>query len=366
METYIVTLQPKGSHLGQITSQTLFGATCWALQTLGLTDVGALLAGFAESPRFAFSSAFPFIRGPNGVLVRLFPRPAFLTVQGVEELAGEKKDREKRKGQFKKEVKALTDEAKRIKDVPFVSQGLFAEICAGKRGGFSLLRDWGSGIQEFSSALWLKEEIQQLGDLSSESPKKRLWAQMDVQRNSIDRLIGATGEGLLFHEAQTFYDAAHAGLWFAVQADSAVWPWLEAALRYLADTGLGGKRALGKGHFDITWQKADGLLPDVPDADSFITLSHYLPRFNDGQFEAEPRAYKLLAVRQKVENRYPGKGQMRIYSGALNVFAEGSVFALSARQATYGRLEKLAEIDGRSVYYNGLAFPVFARIGGAR
>lgn len=366
METYLVTLEPKGSHLGSITSQTLFGATCWALQTLGLTDVGALLAGFTGSPRFVFSSAFPFIRGPNGAVVRLFPRPLFLIVPSVEGLAEEKVDRNRRKSQFMKEVKALTAEAKRIKDVPFVSQGLFAEICTGKRDGLSLLRDWGSVIEEFSSALCLKAERQQLGDPMGQESRKSLWAQVDVQRNSVDRVVGATGEGLLFHETQTFYDRAHAGLWFAARTDPAIWPWLEAAFRYLADTGLGGKRALGKGHFDIAWQKADGLLPDAPDADSFITLSHYLPRFRDGQFEAEPMAYKLLPVRQKAENRYPGKEQMRIYSGTLNVFAEGSAFALSVKQPVYGRLEKLTEIDEHSVYYNGLALPVFVRLGGTR
>ena len=361
METYAVTLQPQGSQVSPITSQTLFGAVCWAMQTLRVVDVGDLLADFSRSPRFAFSSTFPFIRGPNG-MVRFFPKPASLAVQGIEELAVERSGMSTGR-RFKREVKKISADVKQMKSVAYLSQGLFAEICAGTRDGLALIRDWGSEVEKIENALWLKQERQKVW--SRVDTPDDLWRSADVQRNSVDRLMGATAEGLLFHENQTFYNRKSAGLWFVARADSEAWPWLEAAFRYLADTGLGGKRTVGKGHFDITWQQADNLLPDVSDADSFVTLSQYLPSFAGGRMEANPIAYTLQVVRQKAENKFPGQEQMRIYTGALHLFAEGSVFSLPEKRPTYGRIAKLSEMNGRNVYYNGLALPVFAKLGGA-
>lgn len=360
METYVVTLQPRGSQVSPITSQTIFGAVCWAVQTLRLAEVGDLLDDFSRSPRFAFSSTFPFIRGPDGV-VRFFPKPAALAIQGIEELAVDRSGtRAGRK--FKRQAKDISADAKRIKKAAYLSQGLFGEICTGTRDAIGLVRDWGSEVEQVGNALWLKRERQEVW--SGVKRPRALWRSALVQRNSVDRLLGGTAEGLLFHENQTFFNQRSSGLWFVARAHSDVWPWLEAAFRYLADTGLGGKRTVGKGHFDITWEKGGNVLPDVSEADSFVTMSQYLPCFAGGQMEADPIAYSLQVVRQKAENKFPGEEPMRIYTGALHLFAEGSVFSLPERRPIYGRIVKVAQVNGRTVYYNGLALPVFGKLGG--
>jgi CRISPR type III-A-associated RAMP protein Csm4 len=172
---------------------------------------------------------------------------------------------------------------------------------------------------------------------------------------------------LLFHESQTFYARGHAGLWFLACADSEAWKWLEAAFRYLADTGLGGKRTVGKGHFDFVAEPVSGLLPEIADPDSFVTLSCYLPpaAAESDQMEVAPRSYTLVTVYQKAENKFPGTEQMRVYSGRVCLFGEGSIFALEGeRRPWYGRLAPLGQVDERTVYYNGLALPAFARLGG--
>ncbi|MBN1220829.1 MAG: hypothetical protein JXM69_18045 [Anaerolineae bacterium] len=372
MDTYLILLQPRGAHLGSITSQKLFGAMCWALDTLGMVNVGDLLAGFSQNPRFAFSSAFPFVVKPEAAaknpdnlgpadIIRLFPKPLLppITMAQVQEMA-------KASGHtgihFKRAIKEIVSEQiKPVQQAAYVSEGLFNGICTGEWDHAALAKEVRQKVKKVGTALWLDKEYRQIWGRTGDPGN--LWSTTDVQRNAVDRVAGSTAEGLLFHETQTLYQSERVGLWFAARVDAEAWGWLQAAFRYLADTGLGGKRTTGKGHFDFHWQATPNLLPDAPDADSFVTLSHYVPNFEQGQIEAQPQRYTLKVTRQKAENKFPGQEQ-RVYIGGLKFFTEGSVFEFRRKQAIYGSLSRLDEVNGRAVYYNGMAVPVFARLGG--
>jgi CRISPR type III-A-associated RAMP protein Csm4 len=384
MDTYIVMLWPQGSHLGPLTAQTLFGGVCWALETLGVVDVGTMLAGFEQQPRFVFSSPFPFVvkDNPAGHIIRLYPKPALpsITMKQVQALA-EQKANAQQGPVFKKAVKQiLAKQVKPVQKVAYVSEQLFAQICAGEWDGFKLVEkicaegNSGGTLCAEKGALWSKDEYAavfcQKDDSRPSTQRKKdvLWQTDDVQRNAVDRLLGSTAEGQLFHEAQTFYRRDRAGLWFAARADAEAWGWLQAAFRYLQDTGLGGKRTVGKGHFEFKVLSSKNALPVVTQADSFITLSPYLPRFNDEKIEAKPVRYTLRTVRQKAENKFPGATQP-VYSGGVRLFEPGSVFAAPMGKPApeiYGRLAKLGEVNGRTVYYNGLALSVPIRLGGRK
>jgi CRISPR-associated protein Csm4 len=366
MQTYAVTLRPKGSSISPITAQTLFGAVCWAIDTLRLTgNMAQFVADLAQKPQFLFSSAFPFIQGPSG-FIRFLPKPILppVTMPQVQQMA-EKRASTGSGTRFKEKVKEILEQqVKPTKNAGYVSEGLFAQVCAGQWSSPALAEALGTTVEQVPPVgLWLKKERYQTWGQTGQP--KTAWATVDVQRNAVDRVAGASAEGLLFHESQVFYQPQQTGLWFIVRAEAGVWPWLEAAFRYLADTGLGGKRAVGKGHFDFE-KPVPYTLPDVPDADSFITLSPYLPRFEEEKMEAEPRRYTLQIVRQKAENKFPGPGpQQVVYTGGLRLFGEGSVFALAEKREThYGRIVELGQVSHRQVYYNGLALPVFAKLGG--
>lgn len=371
MDTYLVNLSPQGSHLGPLTAQTLFGGVCWALDTLGITDVGKMLAGFEQQPRFAFSSPFPVVakKGAPDYSIRLYPKPALpsITMKQVQDIA------KQRAGNFKGNVKQiLSKQVKPVQKATYVSEQLFAQMCAGQWDGHKLVQaiytegNSGGTLCAEKSVLWLKGEYSEVFCKKDDDPRQSLWKTDDVQRNAVDRLLGSTAEGQLFHEAQTFYQRDRAGLWFAVRADTEAWTWLQAAFSYLQDTGLGGKRAVGKGHFEFKILPGKDNLPATANADSFITLSSYLPRFTDEQIEAEPVRYALRTVRQKTENKFPGASQP-VYSGGLHLFEPGSVFAAPNHASQiYGRLAKLGEVNGRTVYYNGLALSVPIRLGGEK
>lgn len=375
MNTYIVFLWPQGSHLGPLTAQTLFGGVCWALDTLGVMDVGQMLTGFEAQPRFAFSSPFPFVRKPDALtkeqrdltldnLIRLYPKPYLqpVTMAHVQQMA-RRQSSDSGGLRFKQSVKKILDEqVKPAQKTAWVSEGLFAEICEGKWNEAALVDGIGDKIEKVYSALWLTREHRSIKPYRNK--KSTLWHKADVQRNAVDRVAGATAEGLLFHEAQFFYRRDIAGLWFAARADTEAWGWLEAAFRYLQDTGLGGKRTVGKGHFTIQWFKTEDGLPHVKEPNAFITLSPYTPVIADGTIQTPPLRYALQTVRQKVENRMPGNGKMQIYSGGMRLFGEGSTFQFDEEKPVYGKLVRLRKIDDRQIYYNGLALPVFTRLGG--
>ena len=177
----------------------------------------------------------------------------------------------------------------------------------------------------------------------------------------------ATVEGRLFFIHETFLHRDHAGLWFALRT-----PDLELVkplLRWVEDTGLGSDRSVGKGHFRIPLEEIHEIsFPALnSEANCFVTLSRYLPSEGECDFTARPLSYALSSIRPKHEARLPGVNH-HTYKGLFRVFEPGSYFPLRERKDVYGRVVPVgpgAEQGGvRAAYHNGLALPVFARMGG--
>lgn len=351
MERRVVLMHPIGPHNSPITSQTLFGATCWALAALG-EDVGGWLAGFAPGkPPLAFGSAFPYLRAVNGKAepLLLLPRPRFRIPSAVVEAEAGNKNPE--------QIRKAVDTAKKIQKARYLSTTVSAALQNGQQPGELLEQVLNSTLTLRAGALLTKAEHDDIWrPKNGKEDKHERLKPAYIQRNSVDRLAGATVEGALFQEEQTFYRPGQAGLWAGVAAEAALWPKLEAAFRYLADTGLGSERTLGKGHFRFEWAPWDRFFAAPPSsAGRFINLGQYIPAAPD---EAQAVAYELLAIRQKVENRYPS-GAAQVYVAALRAFAPGGVFAAAPRQDAYGRLVELAQLPDRTVYYNGLTLPLW-------
>ncbi len=351
MERRVVLMHPLGPHNSPITSQTLFGATCWALAALG-EDVGEWLAGFTPvNPPLAFGSAFPYLRASNGTAesLLLLPRPRFrIPGAAVETAAGDKNP---------EQIRKLVDTAKKIQQARYLSATVSAALQNGKQPGDLLGQVLNGDLVLRASALLKKTEHDAIWkSTNGKSDKKERLKPAYIQRNSVDRLAGATVEGALFQEEQTFYLPGHAGLWAGVAAEATLWPKLEAAFRYLADTGLGSERTLGKGHFCFEWASWDRFFAaPPPSAGRFINLGQYIPAAPD---KTKAIAYEMLAIRQKAENRYPSGGA-RVYVAALRAFAPGGVFETPSRQDAYGQLVELAQLPDRTVYYNGLTLPLW-------
>lgn len=338
----ITLLRPLGSRASPILSHTLFGATCWALATLG-HDVTELLGAFEGGARFVFSGAYPFVWTKDREAILLLPRPP-MRVPSAAVNAG--------KGRITERV----DQAKKLQKAAYVTRGVAEKLRSGEWDASALYQALQrKHVRLLSGALWLDSEVEKVWGKRA-SPGD-LWRHTVTQRNSVDRVAGATGEGLLFQQAETFYDRDRAGLWFALHADEELWDDLQGALRFALDTGLGAKRSVGKGHFESTATLAwTDVFPEADGTRQFLSLSHYVPQTPP---QAEAVAYQLDVIRKKAEKRYP-QGDERIYVATLRAFRPGGVFSVSSeRRAFYGRLLQLGPLGDHIVHYNGLAFPLW-------
>lgn len=362
MRTYAVYLRPKGSFHSQIYSDTLFGAVCWAIHELRLGDLDQMLPSFNDAPLFIFTSAFPYLQVGQSK-VRFFPKPLLpeLSSEQVNQEA-ERVAKEKHVG-FKSAKMKVVERAKVWKEARYVSENLFWEIMLGQANTETLHRRLVEvGLKE--------EDVEKIGQVLMTTGERRLIEpdrrlssfslDADIQRNQTDRVAGATVEGLLFLDTQTFLHREIAGLWFLVRTRDL--DFLRPAFRYLADTGIGGRRSVGKGHFDIEIDEREHELPDAEnEANSFVVLSRYLPKAGECDFEGSPLSYVLMNLRSKHEFRHVAPEQP-IYKEMVRVLAEGSILPFKERRGFYGRIEEVAKLEGRRVWQNGLALPVFAHI----
>lgn len=343
MKRKILLLEPLGPQGSPITSHTLFGATCWAWATLE-KDVSALLTAWKERAQVVYSHTFPYIWPPERLLpVLLLPKPILRPSRwsgdtGESQVCDEAK------------IKREAEWAKKLQKASYITQG----VARSWQNGDLRANDLFQGLIQNKlrlgyGSVWLPDEFPEIFF----SP----WKENHVQRNSVDRVAGATVEGLLFQEKVTFYAPGFSGLWAAVWAEEAIWPDVEAAIRIIEDTGLGGERAVGRGHFRITVKEWDEFFKDsFTEGPRFVNLGHYLPL--DG--EARPVAYSLQQILQKAENRYK-LGKPDVYVARFHAYQPGSVFEAIKKCDVYGRLLPLREVDGRKIMYHGTTIPLWGR-----
>ena len=154
----------------------------------------------------------------------------------------------------------------------------------------------------------------------------------------------------------------HSGLWFMVRTEQK--ELLESILRYLKDTGIGGERSNGKGHFTATIE--DYELPKAPDhTNSVVCLSRYIPNDGECDFHHKPLYYSLSSSRPKHESKLTGLGH-HIYKGLIRAFEPGSIFPLLIEQKPfYGRIVPVghnADKLGWPVWHNGMTIPLFLEV----
>jgi CRISPR-associated protein Csm4 len=346
-----------------ISSDTLFGAVCWAVRILEIEDVGRLLEDFIP-PRFAFSAPFPVLRRSNGY-VRFYPKPLTFahTSDHIEELVDRQqvRDRSIPRKAIKKEV---LSRVKQISKVSCLSEKIFHDITSGKLGPAQLHQ---RSVYEGT----LEADIEMLGTKLITYGERRAYEetslslsgssrQAAVQHNHIDRASGSAAEGLLFYTQETFFDDG-VGLWFLVRAeqkdmDDLILP----ALRYLSDTGLGADRTTGKGHFNFEITEAPQAAAVGDKADGWVSLSRYLPAEDEWKAEDRPLAYNLANLLPKREKRHSYMNTETAeptYKNRVRMYEPGSVFPMHTSKDIYGRLALVVPSteQGWPIYQSGLA-----------
>ena len=362
MQRHAVYFTPYGSlHAEELGSDTIFGAVCWAMEILKLCDVGRILQDFEKRPLFALSSAFPFLKS-NGKLLRFYPRPLIPGLSpGQRERLSSQIAKDKPRLSKKQALREVIEKEKAIEESLWVSEGLFREIVEGEnmeglcrrltsRGAKPEdLEKWGSFLLTFQERENIDESL--LPPCCSK----------DVVRNQIERLMGTPVEGFLFAEAELFF-AKGAGLWCLMLAKEEVQRFLLPSFRYLEDTGLGGERSVGKGHFKIEVKEVPFLPTAGERANVFLTLSYYLPSPDEIELHSRLLSYRLVNRRAKRESKFPEAFRgIPPYKRMARFFAPGSLIPVSERKEIYGRLVPVAEGPWR-IWQSGLALGTFAQI----
>ena len=343
--TYIlVRLRPLTSfHLGErgigleetevfIHSDTLFSALCHAwIRCHGKESLETHLLGSpaqGSGPSLLVSSAYPYAFD-----TLFFARPLSpASVQG-------------------------SADPKRLKRGRFVSLDLFVSLLSGNPidTPTTLHRD----------DLWLtaSELVSVLAKVEATTGRRlcaddlRVWKLEGVPRVSLDRVSRASN---IFYFSRVSF-APGCGLFFlaAVNPDSR--PALETAVRVLGDTGIGGDRTAGCGHFDPVFEE---LVLDVPeDAAHFLSLSLLAPTEDEIRNLLGPQsAYGLVRRDGWIDSPVARNYRRR----ACRMFVEGSVFQGQA-DGLHGRLVDVTPTApevrlSHPVYRYGYAFPLPIRV----
>ncbi len=318
----IVRLIPTGRFLGGLPrSDTLFGALCWGIRwTHGEPALLEVLEACERGdPPFVLSSVFPYAGGEGGPVYYL-PRPLSWSPVGSTQT-----------------VEAYS-EAKGLKRAAYCSLSLFQEIVAGRPPATESLSEPKSGCLAMPG-----EPIPRVQEL-------------DVDRNTINRVTGAVQEGRLFFGEET--GVGGGGAYFLIQLrDPVSRPLVESALRFVEDRGVGGDASVGRGQVRI--EIADGdLLREVPNASHRLTLSLLHPAPRDREHlaaSAAQSAYRLVKRKGRVESLYAPTEQP--WKSTLVMLAEGSVFPSDGDRPVYGAAPVVKEQPFR-VRHNGFGYTV--------
>jgi CRISPR-associated protein Csm4 len=235
---------------------------------------------------------------------------------------------------------------KELKAIQFISEAIFKKAIAGEP-----LDEWLPGTGETGPAarglylqgsdLWLTAaEVAGLPDpLRLDAPGGRprplrafrhlkVWQVSKAPRVTVDRL---TNSSAIYHTGRLHFNRG-CGFWFGIawaqpdrppgQMGRPARPAVERALSGLADTGLGGERSAGYGHFH--WAGAGAVTwPDPRPGQPFVTLSRYHPRPEElpQALQSEAAAYRLVSIAGWLQA--PGLAAQR--RRRLWMVAEGSI-----------------------------------------
>lgn len=286
---------PHGIHIGaggvesvtdsreSVPSDTLFAALLNTAVHLGW-DVSRLLPENG-APALRVTSAFPFAGG-----VRFYPKPVDLR-----ELFSEDRIKEFGAG-------------KNIKKIRYLSELLIECARKGKYLDNELKKDskgeWTCKFSLQGGALWLTEdEIKQLPEniltYEEKGQKKerpietvmhqKVYETQPAPRVTVDRVNAAPN--LFQSERVTFSQGC--GLWFGLAQNSISPAEFENLLTVLGDSGLGGERSVGYGHFQ--WERAGEISFDDPASCAYL-LSRWHPKEDEVTLLQQNSAYKLEAV----------------------------------------------------------------------
>jgi len=169
-------------------------------------------------------------------------------------------------------------------------------------------------------------------------------------QSAIDREGGSAADGQLFEIDTEHLHRDFSFLSVYVRTEQNLKE-VAACLRALGLTGFGKKSSTGLGAFDLL----DGTercewLDNVPGANAFVTLSHFVPAADDP-----------IAGRWRVHVTFPkfhANAVSNVFKGSILMLAPGSIFRASRPRSWYGSMIPLPRPEMPRALHYALSFAV--------
>jgi len=244
---------------------------------------------FLES--FRISSAFPFYKSPAiDEPFYFFPKPeAFRLPEGVDGME------------------------KKLKKVRYIEKGLFQQLLKGN-ADFKLTTNNLKGSFLTDSALEFNQILEQ--ENCEAIMRTDPYQHVTISRNYGEDAVPYYVDKMYFHK--------NAGLFFLLEADNeTVKKQVLAAIKLLADSGIGTDRNTGNGQFEYAISEINLEVPEK--ADFQLNLSLYCPT-EDEIKEDVHRSYYGLIKRGGYISSPENPDNQKLRKSSVYMFTEGSVF----------------------------------------
>jgi len=338
MKEYVVHLSPLSSIETTLSSDTLFGALCWAIRTLyGESKLEEVLQSFHVDPPFLLSSAFP-CRTQNGQTRYFLPKPKYppLRFGELDALAQEGREVQEARPYHSSKAKRIevSGTYKQFRKIRWLTFELFG-----------LIAEKGTDAERILFVEFRKNRLTHQTRERSEG----------VQKNTIDRLMGSTGgAGNTFYNQETYLPSGH-GLYFLLRTNNIAL--LAPSLRYLEDSGIGANARTGKNRFRIQWHEFNATTGKK--GPSFVTLSRTIANDN---LDSDASFYETEPIRSKVESREEFACE-DVWKDAVTYLKEGSIVTPKDPAVPVGGIYPVKQLHGKTIYQYGYAYPFWGDFG---
>lgn len=276
----LVYIKPK-SIFPDLHSDTLFGAIVSTMADLFPSKIDEMINDFySNNPPFIISSTFPFLE-VEGKKIRFLPK--FSSDEELSEIDD-------------------VDVFKKFKKIDFLQEEIIVNILNGESSFTEILNNYDNYFSEGN--LLLTNEL-----------KIKPFKKIIVPNNRINRFDNSTK---IFYSEGKIYDRS-SGIYFFIKIfDKEYESILISIFKLLKDRGFGRDISNGKGQFDYVIEDMDiEDIIDIKNANSFITLSRYIPNFENEKI-SEDSSYEI-GFKRSISRSFDIRKQVRF-------FEEGSSF----------------------------------------
>ncbi|MEZ4710096.1 MAG: type III-A CRISPR-associated RAMP protein Csm4 [Caldilineaceae bacterium] len=373
-----IRLQPRGPfHFGKrgvslneteiaMPADSFFSALCNALRDLdGMEAVPTFLARFPtagdsdQPPPLRITSLMPYVTTPQpdtngaGKFIYLLPMPLLHLPLYGQDAIGQRKE---------------------LKRIQWVSAPVFEHIIHNRplTGNAEMVDDAHDPqkmgprtVQKGQVWVTASEHAALLNARQDTLDEVTFWSVATRPRVAVDRVTGASA----VYSSGSVYFAPNAGLYLLIEwlpgADAALRQQIETAIQYLGDSGIGGERTYGYGHFTPTFEHLTTAPIVAPaNASHVTTLAPYLPQPSERASLSHADArYEIILRRGWLT--LPGYTSLR--RPTVRMVNTGAILSTSTSGVPTGYVvdatpTKLAEQSDYVIHRYGLCWPVAVRL----